>query len=179
MMQTSRIAIEAKIMCFGKVSIKLSGRCMEPFLHENDVAIIARSLSGVSLGDLVLIELKTGRLAVHRVVSCSQNSYMTKGDFSGISEEVSVESILGILIGVKFFGRCSKRECRYDPARLERLIVCYLSRNVSKRRTQAFDLGGEACRLLIWCFGYFRREFMIASSWLNRLFRGVKEWENI
>lgn len=87
----------------GRFVLTLRGRCMEPLLFEGDRAVVL-SAEHLQVGDLALVLLDGGLLAVHRIVGFEPNFYITKGDYSGKAERVGPLCVLGIARGFSLEG---------------------------------------------------------------------------
>ncbi len=87
-------AVAARISRFGFAEVALSGRCMEPLLVAGDRVRVA-ACPDPGVGDLCLVALPGGGLALHRVVAAVGGAVVCKGDFSGRAEEVPRGSVLG------------------------------------------------------------------------------------
>lgn len=87
--------VKAKLRAEGHFVLTLRGRCMEPLLLEGDKAFVEPA-DDVRIGDLALMLLDDGSLAVHRIVAADQGAVVTKGDYSGKAERVSLLRVLGI-----------------------------------------------------------------------------------
>lgn len=56
------------------------------------------------MGDLALVFLNDGLLAVHRIVAAEEGLFLTKGDYSGKVERVAPSCVLGIARKLSFEG---------------------------------------------------------------------------
>lgn len=133
----------ARISRFGFAEVALSGRCMEPLLVAgNRVRVAACPDPGV--GDLCLVALPGGGLALHRVVAAVGGAVVCKGDFSGRAEEVPRGSVLGRAVAFRLAGSSSWREwaqdgaCAHEVAALS-LALCdrslpHADRDAARRR---------------------------------------------
>jgi signal peptidase I len=78
--------------------IKLNGNSMSPLLHDQDNIFIAFvSYDQIKIGDIVLFkDHAIGELTLHRIIDFP---FKTKGDFSLLHEENSIEFLLGKAMG--------------------------------------------------------------------------------
>ena len=136
---------------------------MEPLLCAGDVARVV--CAGMArAGDVVLVELPGGALALHRAVRLlPAGRLLSKGDFSGRAEELGAEAVVGRADAFRLAGGSGWAPYRQGP--LFRGALCLLSRLLAAGRPAAF---GPAARRLackaIWRMGQRARRRMLDES---------------
>ena len=88
--------IKAKLRSDGRFVLTLCGRCMEPLLVEGDRAVV-ELCDDPQVGDVVLVCLDNGLLAVHRLVAFESGLCVTKGDYWARSRGRRFFTSLGLL----------------------------------------------------------------------------------
>lgn len=136
--------VKAKLRAEGHFVLTLRGRCMEPLLFEGDRAAI-EPCDNPQLGDLALVLLDGGELAVHRIVDSSSGFYVTKGDFSGRAERVVPSDILGI---AKKFSLEGGPWIEDPRSRDEIIDLISLSLTIGRIVTRNSN---DDARYMIWC----------------------------
>lgn len=152
------MALRASLKRNGSAEVALRGRCMEPFLREGDVARVAPTGS-CRKGDLCLIQMPAGELAVHRVVKVGDGRLVTKGDYSGRAELVGADAVIGTVVALMLQG--AGREVAYDPGAASRRLICFLSCRVALSRTRFMR---HAARAAVWRLGCWQRERLLRAS---------------
>lgn len=153
------IALKAKLHKDGVLEIKLHGRCMEPFLREGDMARIL-PVESIAIGDICLVELECKEVALHRAVGFKNDAIITKGDYSGMAEEISPDHILGCARAFKFSG--SNGWVNYLPRIAQKSFSAWLSRGVSCRDEMLCRRNVAAiCRKMKWAEGLFSRRYFM------------------
>ena len=145
--------LRAKVHAQGYCEITLSGRCMEPFLIAGDMARIVSTVTP-TVGDIALVELDSGLVALHRIVHVSNHAYITKGDFTGITECIPEENVIGVaecfsLDGVHW---SKDQRTQNEIAELVRLSI---------RLSDRSDPATARTRTVIWEFNETARERML------------------
>lgn len=135
----------ARVSRFGFAEVALSGRCMEPLLVAGDRVRVA-ACPDPEVGDLCLVALPGGGLALHRVVATVGGAVVCKGDFSGRAEEVPRGSVLGRAVAFRFVGSASWREWAQDGSYAREAVA--LSLALCDRSLAHADRG--AARRRIW-----------------------------
>ena len=122
------LILKAKLKKNGFIEMVLSGKCMEPFLYAGDKSKIIK-FDSCFIGDICLICLNDGSLALHRIIDIDNNDFITKGDFSGKAEHVAKENIIGKAIA--FCLNDSQNWVSYDNVKYEATKVAKYSRMIS------------------------------------------------
>lgn len=135
--------IRAKLIADGHYDVALRGRCMEPLLCAGDVARIVSS-ERLRVGDIALIDLGNGAVALHRVVEEREDYLISKGDYSGKSELVLPCEVIGVAREFRLEGKGWARDPR---GRDEILALVELSLGIIGRRGGMLN---EARRREIW-----------------------------
>lgn len=142
------LALRARLLRTGFVEISLRGRCMEPLFVEGDLVRIT-SVSNLKAGDLCLLELSPGELALHRIVCLAEQGIIAKGDFSGITEHVAQETYIGKATAFQLGG--TEKWVPYQQGAIERRTICVLSSLISpKKKRRLTRPVRHAARWLIW-----------------------------
>lgn len=115
--------LRARMRAQGHVDVRLSGRCMEPFLVAGDWARVVPA-KDVSVGDICLVALP-GAVALHRLVRRDGAELVTKGDFSGRAERVATSDVIGVATAFRLVG--SRRWVVYDETCEAKLRIAELS----------------------------------------------------
>lgn len=146
--------IWAKIRMDGYYDISLHGRCMEPLLQAGDKARVYPS-GVICTGDIALLVLENGDVALHRIVQINENKIMTKGDFSGRVEIVGKSDIIGIAREFFLADRGWSKDLRdlNDILKLVELSLCI----ANKPR----DEENERYRDMIWTANLTARQNML------------------
>lgn len=150
------LALKAKLRRDGFIEVKLHGRCMEPFLVAGDTARIS-PVETVEVGDICLVELESGELALHRIVSMRDDYVLTKGDYSGLAEKRQVEHVFGRARAFRF--RDTDRWVDFSPSKAAKRRSAWLSRIIiRKTETHSMMVGRKLHRKMIYFIGLTRRK---------------------
>ena len=153
-------AVAARISRFGFAEVALSGRCMEPLLIAGDRVRIV-TCPDLGVGDLCLVALPGGRLALHRVVAAVGGAVVCKGDFSGRAEEVPCGSVLGRAVAFAPDGSWGWVQWRQDDA--YRCEIVSLSRVLSDR--EATHAMRQEARRRVWELNEGKRAELLACMY--------------
>jgi hypothetical protein len=145
--------IRAKVKSNGSCVISLNGRCMEPFLMSGDKARIVYS-NQINIGDVVLIELQNGGGALHRVVEANGDIFRTKGDYSGKSELISSNNIIGVAVEYFLDDEGWAKDCRTNEEILK-LVDLSTQIGFKQSRTDSYEI-----RKTIWEINMAARRVM-------------------
>ncbi len=149
--------IKAKLRSEGRFVLTLCGRCMEPLLVEGDRAVV-ELCDDPQVGDVVLVCLDNGLLAVHRLVAFESGLCVTKGDYSGKVERTSLFHILGVVRKFSLDGGAWIE----DPRSRDELIgLANLSLTIGCTIVGAAN---DDARYLIWNQNKFTRMAMMRES---------------
>ena len=156
--------VKAKLRAEGHFVLTLRGRCMEPLLLEGDKAFVELT-DDVRIGDLALVLLDDGSLAVHRVVAVDQGAVVTKGDYSGKSEKLGSSRVLGVAREFSLDGGSWVADPRSESECAE---LAALSAIIGKESGNAES---ESARVLIWNLNQAARREMMEGAIvaMNRL----------
>lgn len=150
--------IEAMLRHGKSVRVTLKGRCMEPLLSEGDIAWI-QAAGSCEKGNLCLVRLQSGEVAVHRLIEKIDTRLITKGDYSGRAEEISAQDVLGIVRAVCFHESTSIVD--YSPGVVCRVITCFLSKAIGFSRIRFVR---HISRKLIWEFNSLQRKYLLKQE---------------
>lgn len=162
MIYSRRLAIEARLRATREIEITLKGHCMEPLLLEGDAVKVA-PLSRVSSGDICLVALPDGQIALHRILSVRNSTVFAKGDFSGKKDVLDREAVIGIATELK------PRDCALwislNEGFASRRVSAFLSNRLSKRcSTKGAMLLARLTRRIVWRRNAHRRRKMEDAS---------------
>lgn len=149
----------AKIMALGYAEVALSGRCMEPLLVAGDKARV-EVCTDPMVGDLCLVALSDGILALHRVVSVNGMAVTCKGDYSGKAEVIRAECVIGRATAFMLDG--VGRWVRWHQDDAFRFEVVSLSRVLSDR--EATHAMRQEARQRIWALNEGKRAELLHVS---------------
>lgn len=148
--------IRAKLRVNGYYDILLKGRCMEPLLRLGDRARVYPK-GDIRVGDIALLELKSGVNALHRIVRINGRAVTAKGDFSGKAEVVNIDDVIGIAQEFSLAGKGWIKDLRsYDDL----LKLVELSLYIIDKRC---DEANKAYRDMIWAVNQAARKSMLNS----------------
>ena len=152
--------VKAKLRAEGHFVLTLRGRCMEPLLFAGD-RVRVEACEDPSVGDLCLVILPDGALALHRVVSVSGGATACKGDYSGKAESLGPGCVIGR--AVSFMPDGLGVWVRWSQGDAYRREIVSLSRVLSDRGA-ARDIRQEA-RRRVWELNEGKRAELLACMY--------------
>ncbi|MBR3144759.1 MAG: S24/S26 family peptidase [Clostridia bacterium] len=106
-------AVCLKIKNEGEYSTITSGVSMYPMLRDKKDIVVVKKADSVKKNDVILYRRKdTANLVLHRVISVTDDSYLTRGDNTYYLESVKKEDIAGVLSA--FYRRGKYHDAKKD-----------------------------------------------------------------
>lgn len=150
-------ALRAKMRAGGCCVVSLRGRCMEPLLLAGDRARVY-PVDNIRVGDVALLVLEGGDASLHRVVGVGEGRFVTKGDYSGKSETVNADDVIGVAKEFSLAGGDWVEDPR-TRGEIEALVDLSLGMRGWRHSTEA-----AACRRRIWEANKATRQEMLSAE---------------
>ena len=151
--------VKAKLRAERRFVLTLHGRCMEPLLFEGD-RVCVEACESPLVGDLCLVALPDGTLALHRVISVEGGAITCKGDYSGKAEALPAGCVIGRAAAFMLDGFGGWLQWRQDDA--YRCEIVSLSRVLSDR--EATRAMRQEARRHAWVLNEGKRAELLSES---------------